>query len=60
MDNTFEDEKYYSVKSLAEKFHIRKEFLYEEIKTGNLKATKFGSYRISETEIKRYIEQHTA
>lgn len=51
---------YYSVKYIVEKFNIPKTFIYDEIKAGNLKATKFGSYRISESELKKYLEKRTA
>lgn len=50
---------FYPIKDVAKKLHVSRTFLYEEIKTGNLKATKFQSLRISESELKNYIAKHS-
>lgn len=50
---------FYSIKDVAKKLHVSRTFLYDEIKAGNIKATKFQALRISESEIKKYIEAHT-
>lgn len=51
-------EKYYSVTQVAEKYNVSREAVHQWIKAGRLKAVQVGKlYRISETEIKKFIKE---
>ena len=50
-------EKYYSVTQIAKKYSVSREAVHQWIKSGKLKAVQVGKlYRISETEIKKFIK----
>ena len=51
------DEKYYSVKELAEKFDVCELTILRKVRSGKLKSVKpFRDYRISESDLQEYIK----
>ena len=45
-----------TVREVAEQLKVNRNFVYNEIKRGELKAMKIGSIKIKKTDLEAYIE----
>lgn len=52
-------ENIYTIKEVSKALKVNPNFIYNEIKNGNIKAIKIGSLKILESEINRYINSST-
>lgn len=51
-------EKIYTVKEVAELLKTTRNFIYNEINEGRLKAIKIGTMKIRESDLEDYINKH--
>lgn len=45
-----------TVREVAEQLKVNRNFVYNEIKSGNLRAIRVGSIKIKRTDLEAYIE----
>lgn len=51
-----EEIKFYSIDEVASMIHVTRRAMYNYLKNGKLKATKFGKYwRVSEQDLKEFL-----
>ena len=51
-----EEKKFYSIDEVASMIQVTRRAIYNYLKTGKLKATKFGKYwRVSEADLKEFL-----